>query len=100
MIATIDANPHFQCRVRRSGGTAPGYAFDVLVDVPPSVDLATLPARGAVPIELCEAAGCRGKMPAEDVPVIDACSVYPYRPDETEQLLVCSFHDERPATTM
>lgn len=100
VIATIDANPHFQCRVRRSGGTAPGYAFDVLVDIPPSVGLATLPAKGAVPIELCEAAGCRSKLSAEDVPVIDACSVYPYRPDETEQFVVCSFHDERPATTM
>jgi hypothetical protein len=100
VIATIAANPHLQCRVRRSGGTAPGYAFDVLVDVPPSVDLATLPAKGAVPIELCEAAGCRSKMSADDVPIIDACSVYPYRPDKTEPFVVCSFHDERPARTM
>jgi hypothetical protein len=99
VIATLDVKPHLSCRVRRSGGTAPGYAFDVLVDIPPTVDLAALSASGAVPLELCEAAGCRSKLAAEDVPVIDACSIYPFRPDETEQFLVCSFHDERVPTT-
>ncbi len=27
VIATLDVNPHLACRVRRSGGSAPGYAF-------------------------------------------------------------------------
>jgi hypothetical protein len=40
--------------------------------------------------------------PVREVPALanKPCSVYPYRPDETEQFVVCSFHDERPATTM
>lgn len=92
VIATLDVNPHLACRVRRSGGSAPGYAFDVLVDVPSG---ASVPASGPVSKELCEQSGCKGKMSAEDVPVIDECSVYNFHPDETEPFLVCSFRAER-----
>jgi len=91
VIATLDMNPHLACRVRRSGGSAPGYALDVLVDVPTGV---SIPTSGPVPKELCEQSGCKGKLSAADVPVIDECSVYTYHPDETEPFLVCSFRAE------
>jgi hypothetical protein len=97
VIATIEVGqPRLVCNLRRGGGSAPGYAFNKLVDVPATVDLSSLPVSGSVPIEMCEAANCKSKMPVEDVPVIDACSVYAYRPSETEKFLVCSYHEEHP----
>ena len=97
VIATLDVNPHLACRVRRSfrsasGEISVGDAFDVLVDVPTGV---SIPTSGPVPKALCEQAGCTGKLFADDVSVIDECSVYTYHPDETEPFLVCSFRVER-----
>ncbi len=100
VVATLEAGRHLSCRVRRNKDNPAAEAFDVLVEIPETVDQRTLPASGPVSNELCLIAGCRGHAGVDNDPVIDGCSIYPYHPDRTEQFLVCSYHDTRAPTTM
>ena len=72
-----------------------------LVDIPPSIAQKSLPAKGDIPLSMCEAAGCRKHFDSDSTKdAITGCAVYPHHPDKTEPYLVCSFHHERKAETM
>lgn len=86
-VATFDLNSRLVCTVDDH--------LNWLVDAPANVEL---PATGDLPIELC-ATGCTKHLD-NGKKTITKCAGYPYRPDETEPYLVCSFHKSRKAQTM
>ncbi len=100
-VATFDVKPRFACRIHSQRSSPQGVDTDWLVDIPASIDLKTLPEKGAVPNAMCEAAGCQKHFDSEShTDVITECAVYPHHPDKTEPFLVCAFHHERKAETM
>ncbi len=99
VIATYAVEAGLLCTVRHARDGQ--RETDHPIAIPEHLDRASLPARGAVPIEFCKAAGCETAFDiGSTTDVITACELYGEHPDEVDPQLVCLFKLERSATTM
>jgi hypothetical protein len=93
-IATFPVRRRLRCTVSHTRA-GQRVELDHSIVVPATMDTATLPPDGPIPLGICKAAGCESQLDSgSTTDAITNCAMHPYGPDEIEPYLVCSFHLE------